>query len=136
MNHVNTFFFSALITIYKMGLFLEGEWGKWAAWWVLSELPFSIETFLFPAGPQLFLFVGSFFQLHRTAFISKLHLVNLFFSSDEMKIFNLCIAPLPWGKECAIPSMSQALLLESTVSLREKTLEQKLNINTWQILFS
>lgn len=53
-----------------------------------------------------------------------------------MKIFNLCIAPLLWGKECAIPSMSQALLLESTVSLREKTLEQKLNINTWQILFS
>lgn len=44
-----------------MGLFLEGEWGRWAAWWVFSELLLSVESFLFPAGPQSFLFVvGSF----------------------------------------------------------------------------
>lgn len=56
MNPVNTFFFSALITIYKMGLFLEGEWGRWAVWWVFSELPFSIQRFLFPAGPPTVIF--------------------------------------------------------------------------------
>jgi len=47
--------------MYKMGLFLEGEWGRWATWWVFSELPLSVESFLFPAGPQSFLFVFVFF---------------------------------------------------------------------------
>lgn len=37
-----------------MDLFLEGEWGRWAAWWVFSKLTLSMESFLFPAGPQSF----------------------------------------------------------------------------------
>lgn len=89
-----------------MGLFLEGEWGRWAAWWVFSELPLFMESFLFPAGPQSFLFVVGFFSLHGTAFISKLHLDNQFFSGN-MKMLILCLAPLIWG---TVPSMSQSLL--------------------------